>query len=54
VFAAKLIALQSAGGLPAYSGNRLDQIRLYTFGAPRVGNTEFAAYLEENMKERYR
>jgi hypothetical protein len=54
VFAAKLLALQASGDLPAYSGDRADQIKLYTFGAPRVGSTEFAAFLEDNMRERYR
>lgn len=54
VFAAKLLALQTAGGLPAYSGAKTDQIKLYTFGGPRVGDTYFAAYLENNMRERYR
>ncbi|KAF6265670.1 hypothetical protein COO60DRAFT_1683903 [Scenedesmus sp. NREL 46B-D3] len=54
VFAAKLLALQAAGGLPAYSGDSVDQIKLYTFGSPRVGDTQFAAYLENNMMERYR
>ncbi|WIA14116.1 hypothetical protein OEZ85_002660 [Tetradesmus obliquus] len=54
VFASKLLALQAAGDLPAYSGDANDQIKLYTFGAPRVGDTRFAAYLESNMRERYR
>jgi len=54
VFAAKLLALQASGGLPAYSGDKADQIKLYTFGSPRVGDTYFAAYLENNMRERYR
>jgi predicted lipase len=54
VFAAKLLFMQAAGALPTYSGDPRDQIKLYTFGAPSVGNTEFAAYLEENMLERYR
>jgi predicted lipase len=54
VFAAKLLALQALGALPAFSGDPRNQVKLYTFGAPRVGNTEFAAYLEENMSERYR
>ena len=54
VFAAKLLALQAAGSLPTYSGAALDQIKLYTFGGPRVGDTYFAAYLENNMRERYR
>jgi hypothetical protein len=54
VFAAKLIALQAAGGLPAAAGDIRDQIKLYTYGAPRVGNSQFAAYLEDNMLERYR
>ncbi|WIA34284.1 hypothetical protein OEZ86_012624 [Tetradesmus obliquus] len=54
VFAAKLIALQAAGTLPKNSGAAVDQIRLYTFGSPRVGDTFFATYLEKNMRERYR
>uniref|UniRef100_A0A383VHB2 Fungal lipase-type domain-containing protein n=1 Tax=Tetradesmus obliquus TaxID=3088 RepID=A0A383VHB2_TETOB len=54
VFAAKLLALQAAGTLPKNSGAAVDQIKLYTFGSPRVGDTFFAAYLENNMRERYR
>jgi hypothetical protein len=62
-FAAKLLARQAnaIGGpqprdeaLPAFTGDRRDQIKLYTFGAPRVGTSTFAAYLENNMWERYR
>jgi hypothetical protein len=54
VFAAKLLAMQANGELPAYSGAAVDQIKLYTFGAPRVGDSFFAAYLEKNMRKRYR
>ncbi|WIA34286.1 hypothetical protein OEZ86_012626 [Tetradesmus obliquus] len=54
VFAAKLLALQASGGLPTYSGAAVDQIKLYTFGSPRAGDTYFAAYLENRMSERYR
>ncbi|WIA34287.1 hypothetical protein OEZ86_012627 [Tetradesmus obliquus] len=54
VFAAKLLALQASGALPAYSGAAEDQVKLYTYGSPRVGDTFFAAYLENNMRERYR
>jgi predicted lipase len=54
VFAAKLLALQASGDLPAYSGDTAEQIKLYTFGAPRVGSTVFAGYLEDFMIERYR
>jgi hypothetical protein len=62
-FAAKLLARQAnaTGGpqptdetLPVFNGDRLDQIKLYTFGAPRIGTSAFAAYLENNMRERYR
>lgn len=54
VFAAKLLGAQATGELPPYSGDPKDQVKLYTFGSPRVGDTVFAAYLENNMNERYR
>jgi predicted lipase len=54
VFAAKLLTLQASGGLPSSGGAKTDQIKLYTYGSPRTGDTYFAAYLENNMMERYR
>jgi predicted lipase len=54
VFAAKLLTLQANGKLPLSNGPRPDQVKLFTYGSPRVGDTFFAAYLENNMRERYR
>jgi hypothetical protein len=49
-----MITLQANGDLPSSGGALNDQIKLYTFGSPRTGDTFFAAYLENNMMERYR